>query len=165
MIWEIKMCSLCICPGRSFVVLNFVLKVYRCTTVTELAMHELNNKLLTMKNWFNKSVSNIWQVDHWINFASGRLSCSSDFKAALEYLDQVLGPITVLVGNDFTIADFAIWETLHGERIWYIPPFPNLDNVISFRDMRKCEQNFQSFFLEIIFLDINRSRCGIIWKT
>lgn len=57
---------------------------------------------------------NFLQVDHWITFAFGQLSCSSEFATALEYLDSVLKPATYLVGHGLTIADFTVWEVLHG---------------------------------------------------
>ena len=57
------------------------------------------------------------QVDHWLEFASGRLNCSSDFRDAIDYLDYVLGPITYLVAHDVTIADFAVWGTLRGNKL------------------------------------------------
>ncbi|KAK7104463.1 hypothetical protein V1264_019176 [Littorina saxatilis] len=58
------------------------------------------------------------EVDHWINFAYGQLSCASDFATAIEYLDYVLKPATYLVGNALTLADFAVWEVLQGSSQW-----------------------------------------------
>lgn len=54
------------------------------------------------------------EVDHWLSFSSGPLSCSSDFKDAVAYLDRVLGPTTYLVGEKLTAADFAVWGELYG---------------------------------------------------
>lgn len=58
------------------------------------------------------------EIDHWLDFSSGRLSCTSTFTEALSYLDHVLGPITFLVGHGLTIADFAVWGTLRGSGQW-----------------------------------------------
>ncbi|CAC5405711.1 EPRS [Mytilus coruscus] len=58
------------------------------------------------------------EVDHWLLFAQGRLSCANDFTSAVVYLDTVLGPITYLVGHCVTIADFAVWECLHSNSAW-----------------------------------------------
>ncbi|XP_076096577.1 bifunctional glutamate/proline--tRNA ligase-like isoform X2 [Mytilus galloprovincialis] len=58
------------------------------------------------------------EVDHWLLFAQGRLSCANDFTSAVVYLDTVLGPITYLVGHSVTIADFAVWECLHSNSAW-----------------------------------------------
>ena len=54
------------------------------------------------------------QVDHWLEFSTTRLSCASDFSDALQYLDQVLGPVTYLVGHSVTLADCSVWATLRG---------------------------------------------------
>ena len=53
------------------------------------------------------------QVDHWLNFANGQLSSSTEYKAAVTSLDSVLRPVTFLVGQSWTVADFAVWEALH----------------------------------------------------
>ncbi|XP_013406588.1 bifunctional glutamate/proline--tRNA ligase isoform X2 [Lingula anatina] len=58
------------------------------------------------------------EVDHWLEFGNGRLTCASDFPAALEYLDHVLGPVTYLVGHRVTLADFAVWGALRGSSQW-----------------------------------------------
>ena len=58
------------------------------------------------------------EVDHWLLFAQGRLSCSNDFASAIAYLNSILGPITYLVGHSLTVADFAVWECLHGNSTW-----------------------------------------------
>lgn len=52
------------------------------------------------------------EVDHWISFSLGPLSCTQEFAASVEYLDHVLGPVTYLVGNQITIADLIVWGTL-----------------------------------------------------
>ncbi len=59
----------------------------------------------------------MFQVDHWLEFSSGRLNCQSEFVDAVEYLNQVLGPVTYLVGHAVTIADCAVWATLRGRYI------------------------------------------------
>ncbi|XP_071078966.1 bifunctional glutamate/proline--tRNA ligase-like [Haliotis cracherodii] len=59
------------------------------------------------------------EVDHWIQFAGGQLSCASDFVDAIQYLDNVLGSITFLVGHNFTIADFIVWEALQTNGQWH----------------------------------------------
>ena len=35
-----------------------------------------------------------------------------EFKEGIDYLDQVLGPVTFLVGNGLTLADMAVWGHL-----------------------------------------------------
>ena len=53
-------------------------------------------------------------MDHWLSFTD-RLQCTSDAEVAVQYLQQVLGPITYLVGHNLTIADFAVWGALRGD--------------------------------------------------
>ncbi|KAH9496205.1 hypothetical protein Btru_010498 [Bulinus truncatus] len=53
------------------------------------------------------------EIDHWLNFAYGRLACTTNFKNAVNYLDYVLRPSTYISGTALTIADLALWEVLH----------------------------------------------------
>jgi hypothetical protein len=69
-----------------------------------------------------------FQVDHWLDFSASRLSCQSEFSDAVAYLNNVLGPITYLVGHDVTIADFAVWGCLRGECIRFL----DIINLIPF---------------------------------
>jgi len=54
------------------------------------------------------------QIDSWLEFSALSLSCVKEFKDALEYLNQALGPAAYLVGHSVSIADFAVWAVLHG---------------------------------------------------
>ncbi|KAK6998090.1 bifunctional glutamate/proline--tRNA ligase [Biomphalaria glabrata] len=53
------------------------------------------------------------EIDHWLNFAYGRLACTTNFKNAINYLDHELRPSTYISGTALTIADLALWEVLH----------------------------------------------------
>lgn len=55
------------------------------------------------------------QVDHWLSFSIGPLSCSQEFQDSVLYLDNLLGPVTFLVANKLTIADLAVWTTLYSK--------------------------------------------------
>lgn len=59
------------------------------------------------------------EVDHWMTFAAGHLSCATEFSSALHYLEDRLGLVTFLVGHGLTIADFAVWEALHVNKQWH----------------------------------------------
>jgi len=62
------------------------------------------------------------QIDSWLEFAALSLSCIKEFKDALEYLNQALGPTAFLVGHSLSIADFAVWAVLHGNAyttLWF----------------------------------------------
>ncbi|GFR95321.1 bifunctional glutamate/proline--tRNA ligase [Elysia marginata] len=53
------------------------------------------------------------EIDHWLNFAYGRLACNINYNEAIEYLDKVLRPATYIVGTSLSIADLCLWEILH----------------------------------------------------
>ncbi|KAH7986235.1 hypothetical protein HPB52_025115 [Rhipicephalus sanguineus] len=61
------------------------------------------------------------EVDHWIEFATARLSRGSDagFAHALGCLDKALASVTYLVGRAVTLADIAVWEALYGNPAWH----------------------------------------------
>ncbi|KAJ1523501.1 hypothetical protein ONE63_001353 [Megalurothrips usitatus] len=66
------------------------------------------------KGLYGSNILEQTEVDHWLSFSVGPLSCTSDFKDAVAYLDRVLGPVTYLVGGKLTAADFAVWGALYG---------------------------------------------------
>ncbi|WP_369126564.1 glutathione S-transferase family protein, partial [endosymbiont of Tevnia jerichonana] len=41
-------------------------------------------------------------------------------KDALQYLDNILAPLTYLVTNSLTLADFSVWDALRGK---YLPHY------------------------------------------
>ncbi|KAG0418197.1 hypothetical protein HPB47_005035 [Ixodes persulcatus] len=67
---------------------------------------------------YGSSVLEHTEVDHWIEFAVGRLSQSDELPRAVQSLDRALGSSSYLVGQRATIADFAVWdpETMKAER-------------------------------------------------
>jgi len=53
------------------------------------------------------------EVDHWLTFALGPLSCAgAELAKALTYLDSVLQPVTFLVGDAVTVADYEVFGAL-----------------------------------------------------
>ncbi|CAG2056741.1 unnamed protein product [Timema podura] len=58
------------------------------------------------------------EVDHWLTFSTGPLICIKEYSEALLYLDKMLGPVTYLVGNKLTLADFIVWGALYGSQQW-----------------------------------------------
>ena len=58
------------------------------------------------------------EVDHWLTFSLGPLSNHGEFKNALTYFERVLAPMTFLVGDDITIADYVVFGTLFGSGYW-----------------------------------------------
>lgn len=49
-----------------------------------------------------------------MDFSATLLTDSKTFPSALTYLDKQLIPVTYLVGQSITLADFAVWGTLKG---------------------------------------------------
>ena len=58
------------------------------------------------------------EVDHWLSFCLGPLSCLSELKNAINYLDNVLKPATFLVGKAVTIADYCVFGALNRSPQW-----------------------------------------------
>jgi len=58
------------------------------------------------------------EVDHWLTFCLGPLSCTAELTNAVTYLDQVLKPSTFLVGQSLTIADYCVLGSLHQNPHW-----------------------------------------------
>jgi hypothetical protein len=48
-------------------------------------------------------------VDHWLTFCLGPLACSGpELQQAVTYIDSVLQPVTFLVGDAVTVADYEV---------------------------------------------------------
>ena len=58
------------------------------------------------------------EIDHWLTFSLGPLSNHGEFKNALNYFERVLAPLTFLVGDNITIADYVVFGTLFGSGFW-----------------------------------------------
>ena len=65
------------------------------------------------------------EIDHWLTFTLGSLSNhpGGDFKKALEYMESVLAPITFLVGESISIADYVVFGTLYSSGYWMVSFF------------------------------------------
>lgn len=50
------------------------------------------------------------QIDHWLSFS---LTCDDDISWAMSFLDKSIAPVTYLVANKLTIADFALYNEMH----------------------------------------------------
>ncbi|XP_046685858.1 LOW QUALITY PROTEIN: bifunctional glutamate/proline--tRNA ligase-like, partial [Homalodisca vitripennis] len=58
------------------------------------------------------------EVDHWLSFCIGPMSCTQEFVDSILYLDKVLTSVTYLVANKLTIADLCVWATLYDSAQW-----------------------------------------------
>ncbi|XP_034232537.1 bifunctional glutamate/proline--tRNA ligase [Thrips palmi] len=79
------------------------------------------------------------EVDHWLSFSSGPLVCAHDFEDAVAYFDRILGPVTYLVGETLTAADFAVWGALHGSS-----KFPALLNKKTYPNVKRWYEFIKS---------------------
>ncbi|CAD7083959.1 unnamed protein product [Hermetia illucens] len=50
------------------------------------------------------------QIDHWLSFS---LTCEDDISWAMDFLEKSIAPVTFLVANKLTIADFALFNEMH----------------------------------------------------
>ena len=58
------------------------------------------------------------EIDHWLTFTLGPLANHGEFKNALNYLESVLAPITFLVGETISIADYVVFGSLCASGFW-----------------------------------------------
>ncbi|CAH1392443.1 unnamed protein product [Nezara viridula] len=58
------------------------------------------------------------EVDSWITFSLGPLSCEKKYMECLSYLDTTLSSVTYLVGNVLTAADVSVWSKLVTNKNW-----------------------------------------------
>ena len=55
-----------------------------------------------------------FQIDSWVDFSATLLTDDKKFHSALTHLDKQLKPVTYLVGQTISLADFAVWGALKG---------------------------------------------------
>ncbi|KAL3874337.1 hypothetical protein ACJMK2_037366 [Sinanodonta woodiana] len=89
-----------------------------CKFTTGSSICRYLGRLYPSSALLGKTLQEKTEVDHWLNFAYGQLSCASDFSAAIQYLNNTVGPVTYLVGHALSLADFAVWEALYGSSQW-----------------------------------------------
>ncbi|XP_071963572.1 bifunctional glutamate/proline--tRNA ligase-like [Antedon mediterranea] len=73
---------------------------------------------LASNGLYGNSTLESTEVDHWLDFSTGRLASNVEFEDALSYLERILSLKTYLVGNNQSLADFAVWATLKGSTVW-----------------------------------------------
>ena len=67
---------------------------------------------------YGSSILEKTEVDHWLTFSLGPLSCSSELQGSVSYLDSVLLPATFLVGDSVSIADYEVFGKLANTAGW-----------------------------------------------
>ena len=60
------------------------------------------------------------EIDHWLTYTLGPLSCQVEFEEALKYLDSILEPSTYLVGKTVSIADYVVYGFLFTNGQWLV---------------------------------------------
>ena len=58
------------------------------------------------------------EVDHWLTFSLGPLTCPTEIERSVSYLDTVLQPATFLVGDSITVADYEVFGRLANTPAW-----------------------------------------------
>lgn len=61
-------------------------------------------------NLYGETAIQRTQIDHWLSFS---LTCEDDISWAMEFLEKSIAPVTYLVANKLTIADFALYNEMH----------------------------------------------------
>jgi len=69
-------------------------------------------------NLYGSGILQQTEVDHWLTFALGPLSCPAELSSAVTYLDSILAPITFLVGELATVADYEVFGALATSPSW-----------------------------------------------
>ena len=69
-------------------------------------------------NLYGSGILQQTEVDHWLTFALGPLSCPAELSSAVTYLDTILTPITFLVGEFVTVADYEVFGALATSPTW-----------------------------------------------
>jgi len=70
------------------------------------------------KSLYGSTVLQQTEVDHWLTFSLGPLSCPAQLGEATTYLDTVLQPATWLVGDSISIADYEVFGSLASCPAW-----------------------------------------------
>ncbi|XP_033125799.1 bifunctional glutamate/proline--tRNA ligase-like [Anneissia japonica] len=95
-----------------------VLKVSQSTSFTTPVSICRYLARLASNGLYGSTTLETTEVDHWLEFSTGRLASNVEFEGALTYLDRILSLKTYLVGNNPSLADFAVWATLKGSTTW-----------------------------------------------
>lgn len=61
-------------------------------------------------NLYGQTAIERTQIDHWLSFS---LTCEDDISWAMGFLEKSIAPVTYLVANKLTIADFALFNEMH----------------------------------------------------
>ncbi|CAH0551913.1 unnamed protein product [Brassicogethes aeneus] len=67
---------------------------------------------------YGSAALELTNVDHWLTFAIGSINSSEGFQKGLNILNASLGPVTYLANDKLSIADFAVFATLHFNPKW-----------------------------------------------
>ena len=58
------------------------------------------------------------EIDHWLSFTIGPLTCGDEFEKAIAYLDSVVAPKEFLVNKTLSAADYAVYGALRANSQW-----------------------------------------------
>lgn len=84
-----------------------------CTTNNEVC--RALARLMAEHELFGSNAQEKTEVDHWLTYSIGQLTSKQEFPKAVNYLNQILGPVTYLVAKRLTLADFSVFAALYGK--------------------------------------------------
>ncbi|KAF5270207.1 hypothetical protein FQA39_LY08421 [Lamprigera yunnana] len=91
-------------------------QMFSCTTSNDVARiiaRKLHEEQLYGSNALEKT-----EVDSWLTFALGLLTSKHNFMQSILNINNVLAPLTYLVGKRLTIADIVVFAALYVNKQW-----------------------------------------------
>ena len=67
---------------------------------------------------YGSSILERTEIDHWLTFSLGPLSCAAEVQSSVTYLDTVLQPATFLAGDSVSVADYEVCGRLAASPAW-----------------------------------------------
>ena len=67
---------------------------------------------------YGSSILERTEIDHWLTFSLGPLSCAAEVQSSVAYLETVLQPATFLAGDSVTVADYEVCGRLAASPAW-----------------------------------------------
>ena len=67
---------------------------------------------------YGSSILERTEIDHWLTFSLGPLSCAAEVQSSVAYLETVLQPATFLAGDSVSVADYEVCGRLAASPAW-----------------------------------------------
>jgi len=95
---------------------------------------------------YGSSILEKTEIDHWLTFSLGPLTCPSEIQGSVSYLDSVLQPATYLVGDNVTIADYEVFGRLSNTPgwLWMVEQKKAPTNLLRWYNMMSARQEVKT---------------------